>query len=163
MPRRCFYSFDYKTDNWRVSTVKGIGAVEGQPVVSGNEWEQVERGGDSAIQRWIDEQMKGRSCLIVLIGSGTAGRRWVNYEIKKAWDDGKGVLGVHIHNLLDRNGRASIKGANPFVSFTVGQRPLTTWVKTYDPPYSDSKMVYNYIAENIEKWIEAAIQARNSV
>lgn len=162
MARRCFYSFHYTNDSWRVSTVKGIGAVEGQPLVSGNQWEEVERGGDAAIKKWIDDQMIGRTCLIVLIGSATAGRKWVDYEIEKAWNDGKGVLGIHIHNLLDRNGYRSTKGSNPFSGFNVGQKPLTTWAKVYDPPFTDSKQVYANIASNIENWIEDAIKLRNS-
>jgi len=31
---------------------------------------------------WIDEQMAGKSCVVVLIGSKTAGRDWVEYEFK---------------------------------------------------------------------------------
>jgi hypothetical protein len=38
----------------------------------------------------------------------------VTYEICKGWNEGKGVLGVHIHGLLDRERRASSKGASPF-------------------------------------------------
>ena len=43
--------------------------------------------------------MRGRSCVVVLIGSKTANREWVQYEIKKAWKDGKALLGVYIHGL----------------------------------------------------------------
>ena len=82
MARRVFYSFHYDLDNWRVQQVKNMGAVEGQPLLSANEWEDVEAGGAKAIQKWIDEQMAGKSCNVVLIGSETAGRRWVEYEIK---------------------------------------------------------------------------------
>jgi len=38
---------------------------------------------------------------------------------------------------------------------------MITFVKIYNPPYgADSKANYNYIAENIEKWIEIAISDR---
>ncbi len=102
--RRVFYSFHYQLDNWRVQQIRNIGAIEGQSFLSSNQWEDVAKGGDAAIRAWIDEQMKGKSCNVVLIGSNTAGRRWVNYEFTKAWGDRKGVLGVHIHRLEDRSG-----------------------------------------------------------
>jgi hypothetical protein len=88
MARRVFYSFRYKQDNWRVQQVKQMGAVEGQPLLSSNQWETVKGGGDSAVKKWIDDQMYGKSCLVVLIGNATAGRKWIKYEINKAWQDG---------------------------------------------------------------------------
>lgn len=33
-------------------------------------------------------------------------------------------------------------------------------VKTYNPPYSTSTNVYSYIKENLEDWIEEAIEIR---
>lgn len=162
MARKCFYSFYYKEDNWRVSQVKGIGSIEGQPVISGNQWEEVEKGGPQAIKRWIDNQMIGRSCLIVLVGANTANRPWVKYEIEKAWKEKKGVFAVRIHNLLDRNSRQSLRGGDPFASFTHNQKPLGNWAKVYDPPYTESTKVYQYIAANIETWVEEAIKLRNA-
>lgn len=99
---------------------------------------------------------------MVLIGSGTAGRKWIKYEIKKAWDDGKGVLGVHIHNLKDVLGNQSLKGRNPFEDFTISGRALSSIVQAYDPPYWTSTDVYDYIKKNISAWVETAISIRNS-
>lgn len=163
MARKCFYSFHYAEDVWRVSTVRQIGAIEEQPIVSGNKWEEIKKRGDPAIRTWIDENMKGRSCLIVLVGRSTAERRWVKYEIKKAWDDGKGVLGIRIHNLKNQGGYTTTPGADPFATFTVGNRPLGTWAKVYNPAGSTSQLVYASIANNIEQWVEEAIRLRNSV
>ncbi|MFC0684019.1 TIR domain-containing protein [Novosphingobium clariflavum] len=163
MVRRCFYSFHYAEDSWRVSTVKQIGAIEGQPLVRGNQWEEIERRGEAAIRNWIDENLKGRSCLIVLVGRVTAGRKWVKYEIEKAWNEGKGVLGVRIHNLKNQNGATSAAGANPFASYNVNGAPLTNWAKVYDPAGATSQEVYNTIANNIEKWVEEAIRLRGTV
>jgi MTH538 TIR-like domain (DUF1863) len=61
--RRVFYSIHYKRDSQRVSQVKNMGSVEGQPLLSSNQWQQIERGGEAAIKRWIDSQMTGKSCL----------------------------------------------------------------------------------------------------
>lgn len=160
MARKTFLTFHYEADCWRVSQIKKIGSIEGQPLLSSNKWEEVKGGGESAIKKWIDDQMKGKSCQVVLIGKDTKGRKWVDYEIKKAWNDGKGILGIHIHNLKDVHGKQTTKGPNPFYGWKVGEESLTKWAKTYDPPYSTSTKVYEYIAENIEDWIEEAIKLR---
>ena len=104
--------------------------------------------------------MHGKSCSIVLIGSQTAGRKWINYEVEKAWNDGKGLLGIYIHNLKDRLGNQSAKGKDPFVGFTVGQKRLSDIVRAYDPPYKTSTYVYGHIKDNIADWIEEAIRIR---
>jgi hypothetical protein len=160
MARRAFYSFHYKPDNWRVSQVRNIGAVEGNAPASDNDWETVTKEGDEAIKRWINNQLSGRGCTIVLIGAATAGRKWINYEIEKSWNDAKGVLGVHIHNLKDVSGNQSTKGSNPFSGISVGNVSLSSIVNAYDPPYYASKDVYAYIENNLESWIEAAIKIR---
>ena len=164
MARRVFYSFHYKPDNWRTATVRNIGVVEGNKPVTDNDWEQVKKGGSTAIQNWIDDQIKGKSCTIVLIGEKTAGRKWIKYEIKKSWNDGKGVLGIYIHNLLDKDGEKSEKGSNPFEEFTVGEgedkKKLSSIVKAYNPPHTKSTSVYDDISENMADLVEKAISIR---
>jgi hypothetical protein len=161
--RRVFHSFHFERDSHRVSQVKNMGVVEGQPLLSSNQWEDVKKGGDTAIQKWIDEQMSGKSCVVVLIGNQTAGRKWVNYEFTKAWGDRKGVVGVYIHNLKNLSGYQDTKGGNPFSGFTLceGKKSLSNVVKAYDPPYSASTSVYDYIKNNLEDWVEEAIKIRN--
>jgi hypothetical protein len=162
MPRKVFFSFHYVPDNWRASQVRNMGLIEGSAVATDNDWETVKRGGEAAIQRWIDGQIDGRSCGVVLIGSGTAGRKWINYEIIKCWNEGKGLVGVHIHSLKDRLQQQSAKGANPFHGITLknGTVAMSSVVKAYDPPYAASTDVYNYISSNLEAWIEEAIKTR---
>ena len=160
MARRAFYSFHYKPDNWRASQVREMSVIEGNRPATDNEWEQVAAGGDTKIMKWIDDQLVGKSVVIVLIGSETAGRKWINYEIRQAWDSNKGVLGIYIHNLKDIKGFQCSKGLNPFASFTVNGRSLASIVKAYDPPFQTSTGVYNHIKDNLEKWIEEAIQIR---
>lgn len=158
--RRVFYSFHYKPDNWRVSTVRNIGAVEDNKPAEDNDWESITGRGEAAIKRWIDDQMSGRSCVVVLIGARTAGRKWINYEIEKAWHEGKGLLGVYIHNIKDAEGNQSTKGANPFANFVDenGTR-LSSIVHAYNPPYTASTSVYSYIRENMADWIEEALDS----
>lgn len=162
MKRQIFYSFHFKNDCWRTGQVRNIGTIEGNKPVSENDWEEVKKKGDENIKKWINDQLKYRSCTVVLIGSETSKRKWVKYEIEKSWNDGKGVLGIYIHNLKDQNQERSTKGDNPFERFTCKNgKKLSDYVKTYNPPYgADSKANYNYIAENIEDWIETAINDR---
>lgn len=160
MARKVFYSFHYKPDSWRASKIRNIGAIEDNPPASDNDWETVTKGGDSAIEKWIKEQMKGRTCTVVLIGQNTAGRKWIKHEIRESWGLGMGLLGIHIHNLTDHNEEQSTQGANPFDDFNIGGKSLSSIVKTYNPSYQVSKNVRNYIAENLEAWIEEAINIR---
>lgn len=164
MARRTFFSFHYKADNWRASQVRNMGVIEGNAPVSDNEWESITRGGDKAIESWINSQLEGKSCTIVLIGTDTAGRKWVKYEIGRSWNDGNGLLGVCIHNLKDKDGYQSAKGRNPFDDFTMNRdkQKLSSIVKEYDPPYSTSTYVYEYIKENLASWVEEAISIRNN-
>jgi MTH538 TIR-like domain (DUF1863) len=162
MARRVFFSFHYKQDSQRVQQVKQMGKVEGQPVLSSNEWEKIKRGGDDAIKEWINNEMRGKSCVVVLIGSQTAGRRWVKHEIKKAWGDGKGLVGIYIHNLKDLAGNQSSKGLNPFADFTLDGNALSSVVKAYDPPFLTSTYVYDNIKDNIASWVEEAVSIRNN-
>jgi hypothetical protein len=165
MARKVFFSFHYKPDNWRASQVRNAGVVEGNAAVSDNDWETITSGGEDAIKRWISGQLDGKSCAVVLIGNATAGRKWINYEIVKAWNDRKGVLGVYVHNLKDVSGNQSVKGSNPFDQITIGQggtKLLSSVVKTYDPPFSTSTTVYDHIKTNLASWVETAITIRNN-
>lgn len=164
MARRTFFSFHFEPDNWRASQVRNMGVVEGNKPVSDNDWEKVKKGGSSAIQKWIDGQLKGKSCSIVLIGTNTAGRKWINYEIKKSWNDEKGVLGIHVHNLKNSTGKQATKGKNPFTTFSMKRdgKKLSDIVKTYDPPYSSSTSVYDHINKNLEAWVEKAVSIREN-
>jgi hypothetical protein len=162
MTRRAFYSFHYQPDNWRAAQVRSMGVIDGNKPASDNDWEDVKAGGDDAIQEWIDEQLKGKTVAIILVGENTAGRKWINYEIKKAWKDKKGVLGIYIHNLKDSDGDQAEKGSNPFSKFTINGVSMDEIVKTYNPPYSSSTNVYSHIKENLEDWIEKAIEIRGN-
>lgn len=161
MARRTFFSFHYKPDNWRASTVRQIGSLEGNRPVSDNDWETVAGAGDAAISRWIDGQLAGRSCTIVLAGSQTAGRKWINYEIKKSWESGKGVFVVYIHNLKDKDQKTSAKGANPLASLSLDGTSLSSIAKAYDPPGATSGAVYNHIAANLAAWADEAVAIRS--
>lgn len=163
MARRVFYSFDYERDAVRVQQVKNMGVLAGQPILTSNRWEEVTGGTKRGIKKYIDEQMEGKSCVVVLIGKRTAGREWVQYEIEKAWSESRGLVGVFIHNLADMNKLKSAKGTNPFRNFRVGRRKIgmNLVVPVYDPPGSSSSTVYRWIERNLPSMVEEGIKVRN--
>lgn len=156
--RKCYISFDAAHDMWRVQQVRNMGRFETQPLLDREAWEQVQRGGDKAINAWMDDNMRGKECLIVLVGAQTADRKWVRYEIERAWSTGLGVLAIHVHNLKDRDGRYSKKGASPFDVHLIEGYAVDA--RTYDPPFTDSVAVYEYIRDNVGQWISHAVEAR---
>lgn len=163
MARQAFYSFHYRPDSWRAAQVRNIGSIEGNRPTTDNEWEEVKRGGDSAIKRWIADQMKNRSCTVVLVGTNTANRKWINYEIAESWKDQMGVVGIHIHGLKDRNGYTSSKGRNPFHYLTLGNSStsLSSIVKCYDPKGRSSEERYDWISRYLAAAVEEAIGIRS--
>lgn len=150
-----FYSFHFGNDVMRVQQVRNIGAIEGNTPTTPNEWEQLKRTGNKAVENWIEQNMKYKRCVIVLIGTDTWNRPWIKYEIEKAWKDGRALLGIHIHNLsCPRNGK-SRKGKNPFDEFSFKDgRKLSTMIPCYDPSATNA---YQDISNNISLWINNAI------
>jgi len=162
--RRCFYSFHYQPDCWRAATVRNIGAIEGNQPAGDNDWETVKKGGDTAIKKWIADQMYGRSCTVVLVGNGTANRKWINHEIIQSWDQGMGVVGICIHGLKDSAGNTASAGGNPFDHITHGKtgKKLSTIVKCYTPSGSTSQERYDWIKKYLSDAVEEAINIRKA-
>lgn len=145
-------------DSWRAGQIRNMGIVEKNSTFSDNDWEEVKSKSDIIIKKWIDEQMRMRSCIVVLVGETTYSRKWVKYEIQRAYELGKGIVGIYVHNLKDENGKQTCKGNNPFdyVSTRNGDK-LSDYVCCYDSPYSSSSYVYNDIKGKIDSLIENAI------
>ncbi len=162
MARKVFFSFHYKPDSWRAAKVRNIGTVEGNAPVSDNAWETVKGGGDAAIKKWIAGQLKGTSCAVVLIGSKTAGRKWIKHEIIEAWNAGKGVVGIHINKIKDQNGKQSTKGSNPFADLTLSDcgKKFSTVAQVYTPTGTTSVDAYAWIKKNLSAAVEEAIKIR---
>ena len=159
MARRVFFSFHYQRDIWRAAAVRNTWLTkkagrESAGFWDAANWESVKRGGDTAIKRWIEEQLNGTSTTVVLIGSQTASRKYVLHEIRRSAALGKGLLGVRIHNKKDQGGLTDVLGNNPFDSLHVAgsfglREALSTHVSTYD-------YVLNSGYENLGSWIESA-------
>ena len=156
--RQVFFSFEYNKDNWRAGQVRNMRKFSSDSTFSDNDWEKVKCKSKDSIEKWIKEQMKMRSCVIVLIGSTTYTRDWVKYEIQEAYNQNKGLVGIYIDKLEDMTGRQTTKGNNPFDYVTTHKgEKLSKYVKTFESPYADSKYVLNDISNNIDKLIEDAI------
>ena len=141
-----------------------MGKVDESSTFSDNDWEEVKEKTDTKIKEWIDSQLNKRSCLVVLIGATTSGRKWINYEIEKAHELKKGIVGIYIHGLKDKDGEQTTKGSNPFYQIYIGKdnERLSKYVTCYDSPHSSSQYVYDDIKENIEQLIEDAIAAKGT-
>jgi len=152
MARKTFFSFRYKNDNWRAAIVRNSWVCKGSQNCAGffdsAEWEEVKRKSDDSIKKWIDEQLFGTSVTVVLIGSDTYNKKWINYEIIASHKRGNGLLGIYVHNIKDKNNKISIKGKNPFDYWDWSECPKGK-PKVYDWFADDG---YN----NIGKWIEKA-------
>ena len=85
-------------------------------------------------------------------------------KLKSRGMTARGSLVYILHNLKDKDGEQSSKGRNPFDDFTMHRddEKLSSIVKTYNPPYSTSTDVYDYIKSNLEDWVEEAISIREN-
>jgi len=94
MARRVFFSFKYE-DVSRAMVVRNSWVTQGKEAagfIDAADFEAIKRRGYDAIQNWIDNQLKGTSVTVVLVGEETCGSRWVKYEIEKSGELGHGLL-----------------------------------------------------------------------
>lgn len=160
MARKTFFSFHYERDAWRAANVRNSGVLSKDDeygFIDAAEWEKIERGGDAAIKRWIQDQLKNTTATVVLIGAETATREWVRYEIQESWKRGNAILGVRINGIKDEDSKTDSFGANPLdvVKFEDG-KALSTVCKTYD-------WVTDKGREHLGEWIEEAVGTREGI
>jgi hypothetical protein len=114
--RRTFFSFHFQNDIWRANVVRkahAVDAVARVPFSDSSLWEEAKKKDDAAIKKMIDEALKGTSVTVVLIGSDTANRKYVKYEIAQSVARGNGILGVRIHGIENQYGLTSTAGPVP--------------------------------------------------
>ncbi|UAK36966.1 TIR domain-containing protein [Gordonia bronchialis] len=115
------------------------------------------RQGDQAIKNWIHKEMTYKRAVVVLIGQETASRPWVLYEIEKAWDDKKPLVGVRIHGLASMSSGADSCGADPFTKVSgVSGVPVFDPTKTNWQGQIDTKATYANLSNNLESWVAQA-------
>lgn len=162
MARRVFFSFHYENDINRSMTVRNSWVTQGKEAagfIDKAEFEKVKRQGEATVHRWIDKQLEGTSVTVVLIGTETLNRPFVQYEICKSLERGNAVIGVHINGIRDmRTQKTSLKG-NPhtIIGFFSDNRPA------YFDSVADG--IYDYTYDNgyyhLGEWIEKAANAHN--
>ena len=156
MARRVFFSFHYERDIWRASQVRNSWVTKPDREAAGfwdaAAWEEVKKKGDEAIKRWIRSQLEGTSVTVVLIGKETSDRKWVRFEIKESHNNGKGLLGVYIHNIKDQNGNTDKKGDNKLGEIGVNANGESIYFWQLYPTYDwVNDNGYNKLGDWIEK------------
>jgi hypothetical protein len=156
--RKTFFSFHYERDVWRAGQVRNSNIIPSENrfgFIDSVDWHSIEIQGRAAIEQWIAKQLHGTSVTAVLIGTETATRPWVQYEILESWKRGNGIVGVRIHNVRDNDSRTDSQGANPFDQFTIENGvQLASICKTYD-------WVIDTGRHNLGRWIDEAFQIRS--
>ena len=110
MARRVFFSFEYEHDVSRAMVVRNSWVTQGREAagfVDAAAFEEVKKGGDAAIKRWIRDQLHGTSVTVVLVGSDTCASRYIQYEIDQTKAKGNGLLGIDVSKIKDLNGNTS--------------------------------------------------------
>lgn len=142
MARRVFFSFHYQRDIWRVNQIRNIPNVTGCAAAGFQDaslWEEAKKKGDAAIKTLINKGLENTSVTVVCVGSKTADRSYINYEIDQSIARGNGILAVQIHHLKDKDGNTDPAGAIPSKITAGGYK------------------AYKYVDhEKLAKWIEEA-------
>ncbi len=135
MARRVFFSFHYSNDVWRANQVRNCNVVAGVDVAGffdHSEYEEAKKKGQDAIKRMILKNLDGTSVTVVLIGSETANRPWVKFEIEESIKRKNGLLGIYIHHLKDKTGNSALfSGSKPSVPWGI-EFPAYDWDKNLD-------------------------------
>ncbi|MGY1681982.1 TIR domain-containing protein [Geodermatophilus sp. SYSU D01176] len=140
MARRVFFSFKYQDvkramvvrNSWVTQTRQAAGFYDAA------EFEKVKRQGDAAIKAWIDNQLKGTSVTVVLVGAKTCWSRWVRYEIEASKARGNGLLGIDVSKIAGLDGRTTDRCGKLPTGY-----PFYLW--NNDNGY-----------QNLGRWVEAA-------
>ena len=109
MARRVFFSFEYEHDVSRAMVVRNSWVTQGDAAgfVDAADFEKVKRGGDTAINKWIREQLHGTSVTVVLVGSHTCDSKYIQYEIDQSLTRGNGLLGIDVSKIKDLSGNTT--------------------------------------------------------
>lgn len=160
MARNVYFSFHYQRDIFRVQIVRNSWVCYPSNRHAGyfdhGLWEKAKTTGAAAIRKLIDEGMTQTGVTVMLIGAETANRPWVQYEIERSIQLGKGLLGIRINYVSSLNQGTDYAGSNPFDAYSpYSNNPLRT---VYQVPVYD--WVYDHGYQNFGSWVErAALQA----
>lgn len=107
--RRHVFISHHHADDEHVNKLSGLLARQGYEIRNSSirakpaNQDRLARGlvSDRAIQRLLKIKMAWASTVVVLIGKETHARPWVNWEIKKAHELGKRIVGVFTRGATD--------------------------------------------------------------
>ena len=118
MARRTFFSFHYKADVTRAQVVKNSWVAKADREEAGffdsSVIENRRRSGGDVLKNFLTAALDGASVTCVLIGAETYLRPWVRYEMVRSFQQGKGLLGVRIHDIKNFDKAIANAGPNPF-------------------------------------------------
>jgi hypothetical protein len=116
--RRTFFSFHYQPDVSRAHVVRNSWVTKDEREDAGffdaSVFESKRRAGDETLKAFLTDALTGTTVTCVLIGSQTAFRPWVRYEIVRSFQRGNGIFGVRIHNIQNLDQEYAVAGPNPF-------------------------------------------------
>ena len=118
MARRVYFAFHFENDIWRVNQIRNLNVVLGTDLAGffdHSEYEEAKKKGEEEIKRLIRAKLTNTTVTVVLIGTETANRPYVKYEIAQSIARKNGLLGVYIHHLKDQAGQTSQRGPKPTV------------------------------------------------
>lgn len=157
MARRVFFSFHYERDIIRANVVRNCWVInDSAGFWDASLWEEAKKTSNDAIKRLIMNGLQNTSVTAVLIGTQTANRDWVKFEIDESHNRGNGLLGIYIHNIPDFFRRIETKGENPFnfvwtYNFDGSKKFFSEIYPTYD-------WINNDGYHNFSSWVEFAAQ-----
>ena len=159
MARKVFFSFHYRNDISRVMVVRNrwvtYGGQLASQIIDKADFEQIKLKGDAAVKRWIDNQMDGTTATVVLIGSETLKRPYVQYEIRKSIERGNALIGVYINRIRDLYGFQSCPCPRHTVIGTYSNGRNAHFDEVADAIY-DYEIQNGY--SNLHLWVDDAVR-----
>lgn len=166
MAKRVFFSFHYQdVIDFRANVVRQHWLTKPDRESAGffdaSIWGNATLSGAAAIKTLINSGLDGTSTTCVLIGSATAMRRWVRYEIMKSFRKGNGLLAVHINSIKGRDQLTKPQGVSPLtqlgVTYSSDGTSATLWEVT-DGRWQPYEEIGNSASYSISP---VAVQYRN--
>ncbi len=118
--RKVFFSFHYKPDVQRAWIVRNSWVTKEDRTDAGffdaSVFEAKKNESEESLKNFLRDGMKGTTVTCVLIGSQTALRPWVRYELVRSFHRGNGLFGIRIHDIKSFQISTTTAGANPFAS-----------------------------------------------
>lgn len=159
MARRVFFSFHYARDVRRVVQVRNSWVVRpsdsAQPFYDKAEFEEAKRRA-GGIEKWIEDQMAGTSVTVVLFGAETYHRPWVQHEVRRSHELGKGMIAIDLYGVKDPQLGIDTPGPNPLGYWKTKRNGA-------DVPFTSLYPTYSWVTDggyhNMPTWIETAAKA----